>query len=199
MEILSAEQIRAWDQFTMHADSISSLNLMERAASKCLEWILENGFLHSSFTIFCGKGNNGGDGLALARLLSQKGCRVTVYILEFGYKGIDDFQANLARLHETKVEIHFIQTIENFHPIAHDTLIIDALYGSGLNRPLEGVTQKLVEFINRSGNKVISIDLPSGLFCDKSSKGNPVIRATHTLSFQCYKLAFLLPENGAYC
>jgi ADP-dependent NAD(P)H-hydrate dehydratase / NAD(P)H-hydrate epimerase len=199
MEILSSEQIRAWDQFTMQSEPISSIDLMERAASKCLEWLIENGFLHKSFTIFCGKGNNGGDGLALARLLSQKESTVVVYILEFGYKGTDDFQANLARLHETKVEIHFIQTIENFHPTRSGDIIIDALYGSGLNRPLEGVTQKLVEFINRSGNKIISIDLPSGLFSDKSSNGNPVIQATHTLSFQCYKLAFLLPENGPYC
>lgn len=199
MQILSAEQIRAWDQFTMQHEPISSIDLMERAAAKCFGWLNENGYQNKSFTIFCGKGNNGGDGLALARMLCDNKCDVVVYILEFGHKGTDDFQTNLARLHETSVEILFIQTIENFHPIPDGNIIIDALYGSGLNRQLEGIAQKLVEYINKSGQEIISIDIPSGLFTDKSSKENPVIHAIHTLSFQCYKLAFLVPENGSFC
>ncbi|HSZ87638.1 MAG TPA: NAD(P)H-hydrate epimerase, partial [Puia sp.] len=198
MQIFSAEQIRKWDEFTIQHEMISSIELMERAAEKCFEWFRDNGYLERSFSIFCGKGNNGGDGLAIARMLSVEGCNVVVYILEFGHKGTQDFQVNLALLHETSVEIRFIQTEKNFHPISKDDIIIDALLGSGLNRPLEGVTANLVEYINQSGNEIIAIDIPSGLSADNSSTGNTIIHATHTLSFQCWKLAFLLPQNESF-
>jgi hydroxyethylthiazole kinase-like uncharacterized protein yjeF len=198
MQILSPEQIRLWDKFTIENEPISSVDLMERAATCCLEWLDANEYLSKSFSIFCGKGNNGGDGLALARMLSQKKCSVIVYILEFGHKGTEDFQVNLARLHECNAEIRFIQTEENFRPIAKDDIIIDALFGCGLNRPLEDVTAKLIDHINASGNEIIAIDIPSGLYVDKSSKGNIIIKAAHTLSFQCYKLAFLVAENETY-
>ena len=199
MKILNADQIKAWDQYSINAEGIASVELMERAASKCVEWLEQNNFYDKSFSIFCGKGNNGGDGLAIARKLSEKNCQVTVYILEFGHKGTEDFQINLARLHQhPEVEIRFLQTEKNFHSFSNDHVIIDALYGSGLNRPLEGVTAKLVDHINRSGCEVIAIDIPSGLFVDKSSKNNPAIKAKHTLSFQCYKLAFMVPENAEY-
>ncbi len=198
MQILSAEKIRAWDEFTIQHEPISSIDLMERAAGACLDWLSNHEYLQKSFSIYCGKGNNGGDGLALARMLSAADNKVVVHILEFGYKGTSDFQVNLARLHETSVEIKFIQTEANFHLIPKEDIIIDALYGTGLNRPLEGVTAALVEYINLSGNEIISIDIPSGLYSDKSSLGIPVIRAKHTLSFQCYKLAFLMAENAPF-
>lgn len=195
MEILSATQIRAWDQFTIQQEPISSIELMERAAASCFSWLEANDYLDKAFSIYCGKGNNGGDGLALARMLSRQDCSVTVHILEFGHLGSDDFQVNLARLHQTSAEIRFVQGPDNFHPIPPGNILVDALFGSGLNRTLEGVTAQLASHINQSGNEVIAIDIPSGLFADGSSKGNPAVRATHTLSFQCFKQAFLLPEN----
>lgn len=198
MEILSAEQIRAWDQYTMNQEPIASIDLMERAAASCLSWLESSGYLDRSFSIYCGKGNNGGDGLALARMLSVLDCPVTVHILEFGSIGTEDFQVNLARLHPTPVEVRFVQGPEHFHPIPPGDILIDALLGSGLNRKLEGVTAQLVDHLNGSGNEIISIDIPSGLFVSKSSKGNTVVRATHTLSFQVYKPAFLMPENEAW-
>ena len=199
MKILSAGQIRLWDQFTIENEPVSSINLMERAAGKCVEWILSNYPDAISFSIFCGKGNNGGDGLAIARMLLQQNYRVSIYILEFGHLGTDDFQTNLARLHLLpNAAIYFIQSEENFHTLEKNTIIIDALYGSGLNRKLEGVTANLVDHINKSGCKIISIDIPSGLSVDQSSKGNIIIKASHTLGFQCYKLAFLIPENQEY-
>ena len=198
MEILSAEQIRAWDEYTMQHEPIASIDLMERAAAACLSWLEKNGYLGRPFSIYCGKGNNGGDGLALARMLSAMDCSVTVNILEFGHIGTDDFQANLALLHQTPVEVRFIQSEEHFHPVTPGDVLIDALLGSGLNRKLEGVTALLVEHLNQSGNEIISIDLPSGLFVSRSSRGNVVVRASHTLSFQVYKPAFLMPENEAW-
>ena len=199
MKILSAEQIRSWDQYTIEHEPISSINLMERAAGKCVEWIEENNYFERSFSVFCGKGNNGGDGLAIARMLAAKRWPVTVYILEFGHKGTEDFQINLARLHQyPEVDIRFIQTEENFHPLTKNDVVIDALYGSGLNRGIEGVTAKLIDHINDAGCEIISVDIPSGLFVDRSSVGNAIIKANYTLSFQCYKLAFLQPENAEY-
>ncbi len=197
MKILSAEEIRAWDQYTILNEPIPSIDLMERASSRCVDWIMEQYPGFSTFSIFCGKGNNGGDGLAIARMLIEKNCSVTIYILEFGHKGTEDFQTNLARLHKfPQADIHFVQSEENFHPIPKEHIVIDALFGSGLNRGLEGVTAQLVAHINDAGCEVISIDIPSGLFVDRSSKGKTIIKADHTLAFQCYKPAFLFAENA---
>ena len=199
MKILKADQIRSWDQYTIEHEPVASIDLMERAATKCFEWLDDNGWFVHSFAIFCGKGNNGGDGLAIARMLAVRGCKVSVYILEFGHKGTDDFQTNLARLHQyPAVDIHFIQEESIFHTLAQETVIIDALFGSGLTRPLEGFTAKLVDDINNSGCTVIAIDVPSGMSVDQSSKGNKIVKANYTLSFQCYKLAFLVAENAAF-
>lgn len=199
MKILSAEQIRQWDQYTIQHEPIASIDLMERAAAKCVDWLLQNHFAEKSFVIFCGKGNNGGDGLAMARMLAEKNIPVSVNILEFGHKGTGDFQINLARLHQLpEVEISYIQSEEHFHELKNNEVIIDALFGSGLNRGIEGLTAKLVEHMNQSGCNIISIDIPSGLFTDRSSKGNIIIKAKHTLSFQCYKPAFLVAENAEF-
>jgi ADP-dependent NAD(P)H-hydrate dehydratase / NAD(P)H-hydrate epimerase len=195
MKVLNAEAIRQWDQFTIDNEPIPSFLLMERAATKCVAW-LEGNHFKKNIKIYCGKGNNGGDGLAIARMLFQKNCSVSVYILEFGNIGTTDFQANLQKLHEYEIDIFFIQNETHFHEFEKNDLIIDCLLGSGLNRPLEGVTKKLVEHINASDCEIIAIDIPTGLSADHSSKGNTAIKAAHTLSFQCYKPAFLVPENS---
>ena len=130
-------------------------------------------------------------------MLAEKKFLLSVYILEFGHKGTEIFRSTWPGFtNSLAVEIRFIQTEENFHELGKNEIIIDALFGSGLNRGLEGVTAKLVEHINQSGCEIISIDIPSGLFVDRSSKGNIIIKAKHTLSFQCYKPAFLVAENA---
>ena len=199
MKLLSAIQAREWDEYTIANEPISSLELMERAAKACVKWLYENNYSNRSFLIFCGKGNNGGDGLAIARMLHNYGNDVTVYILEFGHKGTDDFQANLTRLHQfPQVEIHFIQDETHFPFIDNSNVVVDALFGSGLNRSIHGITEKLVEFINSSGADIISIDIPSGMLVDRSSKGFTRINASHTLSFQVTKPAFLVAENAKH-
>src|SRR6186713_863832 len=199
MKILKADQIRSWDQYTIEHEPIASVDLMERAATKCFEWLDDNGWFVHSFTVFCGKGNNGGDGLAIARMLAIGGCKVSVYILEFGHRGTEDFQTNLAKLHlYPSVDIHFIQDESNFHSLAKETVVIDALFGSGLTRPSDGITSGLIDHINNSGCTIIAIDVPSGMSVDQSSKGNKIVKANYTLSFQCYKLAFLVAENATF-
>ncbi|MFL5746810.1 MAG: NAD(P)H-hydrate dehydratase [Niastella sp.] len=197
MQIFATEQIRAWDEYTIRHEPIASVDLMERAATACFEWLLQNNYKGRAFTIFCGKGNNGGDGLVIARLLAQSHHTVTVYILEFGHKGTVDFQMNLARLHDTSASIRFVSSEETLHGIQAGDIVIDALLGSGINRPADGLTAYLIQHINNSNNEVIAIDIPSGLFVDHSGRGNIVIKAHHTLSFQCFKPAFLMPENAA--
>lgn len=199
MKIFSAQQIKQWDAYTIACEPISSIDLMERASTACCNWLLGKNFGGYHFRIFCGKGNNGGDGLALARMLIQHQCHVTVYIPEFGKSGTADFQINLEKLHQCTTDIHFIQSAEFFPAMAGTDIVIDALFGTGINKPLDGLYKELVEHINQNSSVVISIDLPSGLLPDSSSKATTVIRATHTLSFQNHKLAFLLPENEAYC
>lgn len=197
MKIFSAPQLKDWDQYTILHEPIPSIQLMERASQACLEWILNNYSASNFFTIYCGKGNNGGDGLALARLLATAGKTVQLHILEFGYPGTLDFQQNLARIHQfPTIQIHYIQELNHLYPIKPDSIVVDALVGSGLNRPLEGLSKAVVSFINQCHNPVIAIDVPSGLFCDQSSMECEVIQATHTLSFSP-KLSFYLPENKA--
>lgn len=199
MSIFSATDIRAWDEYTILHEPIASIDLMERASYACYEWLQQYHHSESGFAIFCGKGNNGGDGLAIARLLAEGDHAVTVYILEFGHKGTEDFQTNLARLHNTNATIKFISSVESIPDLTvGNLLLIDALLGSGLNRPLEGLTAQVVEHINQSGLDIVSIDIPSGLMVDSSSVGNTIVMATHTLSFQCYKPAFLVAENEQY-
>lgn len=197
MKILTAQQIREWDQYTIVHEPIASIDLMERAAGKCFDWLNKQGYVDYPVVIFCGKGNNGGDGLVLARKFAELKCPVSVYILEPGHKGTVDFQTNLARLHQfLDGDIHYIQDESNFHKVPPDSIIIDALFGSGLTRPLDGTAAKLVDHINKSGCEIISIDIPSGMSVDQSSKDNAMIKASHTLSFQCYKPAFFLAENA---
>jgi ADP-dependent NAD(P)H-hydrate dehydratase / NAD(P)H-hydrate epimerase len=163
-----------------------------------VEWLSSQQLLDHAFTIFCGKGNNGGDGLAIARMLAGKGIKVKCYILELGHKGTEDFQTNLARLHDSQVEITYIQSQGQLYPIDKDNIVIDAIFGSGLNRAPEGIICQLIRHINHAGRPVISIDIPSGMFAGSSSRGNEIIKAAFTLSFQCLKPAFILPENEPY-
>lgn len=198
MKLLNAEQIRKWDAYTIQNEPVSSLHLMERAALKCTDWIINHHLYHQPIKIFCGKGNNGGDGLAIARQLIEKDVTVAVFILEFEDKGTDDFQANLQGLNKFTGNIHFIQSETSFPQIDKDDLVIDALLGSGLNRSLEGLAAATVEHINSAKATVISIDVPSGMFLDRSSVGSTIIQATYTLTFQTSKLCLLMAENSNY-
>jgi NAD(P)H-hydrate epimerase len=199
VHILSADQIREWDRYTIAYEPISSIDLMERAATRCVEWLETRNWQDRHFKIFCGKGNNGGDGLAIARLLMNRGYGVSIFILESGRPGSPDFQGNLQRLHELpRTDLHYLQQPEHFPTIRFNEIVIDALFGSGLSKPLEGLPAALVEHINRAIAPVISIDLPSGLFIDRSSADGPVICADHTLTFQCWKMGLLMQENASF-
>ena len=197
--ILNASQIRAWDAFTIEHEPIKSIDLMERAASACFKWLERRDLTSRSFQIFCGKGNNGGDGLALGRILLQAGARVDIYVLSPENIGTADFQCNLLRWKDySKREIHWLKESNDFPALTTNSLVIDALFGSGLSRPLDGINALLVHYLNENAKEIISIDLPSGIMCDTLEIGVPAIQANYTLSFQSAKLAFYFPENEKF-
>lgn len=198
MKIFSAAQIKAWDAYTMEHEPVASADLMERAAQCCAAWMTSHTKSDRHICIFCGPGNNGGDGLAIARLLAAQRRKISVYLTGKDVHRSPDNSLNLSRLQQLKQEIIYINSEKDFPPIPEGSIIVDALYGYGLNRPPEGMTAALVEHLNASGNTIIAVDMPSGLFADQSSLGNAVIKATYTLSFQVMKLAFLLPENAPF-
>lgn len=198
MKLLNASQIREWDQYTMQHEPISSIDLMERAAKACADWILEH-FTDHSFDIFCGPGNNGGDGLAIARLLSNAGSSVSVFIANTGAQKSKDFLLNLERLSIiSSVNLTELSPEAPLPLPSASTIIIDALLGTGLNRPVEGLTGEIINHINQLPNKVIAIDMPAGLLSDAYSGTTTIIEADHTLTFQNYKLALLMPGNAVY-
>lgn len=171
---------------------------MERAASACVDWIWEH-FPGQSFDIFCGTGNNGGDGLAIARLFLLMRIPVRVLIVNVTGKASGDFTTNLERL-QAIPGANIIELNPGTGPLSlsPSAIIIDALLGTGTNRPIEGFTGEIVDFINNQSNKVIAIDMPSGLQADAYSGATPIIEANHTLTFQNFKLGLLMPCNAGY-
>jgi len=203
MTILSAPQIRELDQFTIENEPISSIDLMERAATACVDYLLNNEKLIAGKTIkvFAGQGNNGGDGLVMARHLAEKGYGVSAFCVQTANKPTDDFLQNLQRLqNQGKVSITNIAHSNSFPTINENNAVIDTLFGSGLTRKVEGVMAELIAFINKQSKMTIAIDIPSGLFCDKTSEenGNAIIKAHLTLSFLPVKQAFLFQENKSF-
>jgi hydroxyethylthiazole kinase-like uncharacterized protein yjeF len=198
VKIFSAEQIKNRDSFTIENEPVASIDLMERAAKACTNWIIGKFRNTTSFKIFCGKGNNGGDGLAIARLLIENNFPVSVYIVESNSSGSGDFNINLQRLKEMSPAIYFFESPEHFPEIKKDEIIIDALFDTGLNKKPSGIFKKLILHLNNSGAQIISTDIPSGLYTDINSNGNAIIHARYTLSFQQQKLAFLPAENESF-
>jgi hydroxyethylthiazole kinase-like uncharacterized protein yjeF len=198
MKILSSEQTRKADNYSIANEPITSLDLMERAAS-CFVTKFTSLYpdCNHPIRIFCGTGNNGGDGLAITRLLHEANYHVRSFSIGSLTKATDDFNENFARLPNRLNHAH-IEAESSFPLLSDHEIIIDGLFGSGLNRPVEGLAANLIHHINESGAKIVSIDIASGLFADQRTSGDNIIKPTDTISFQLPKLAFFLPENEAF-
>jgi len=199
MKIFTAQQIRDCDQYTIKNEPVPSILLMERAAEACVNWISENCNHHRNFAIFCGNGNNGGDGFALARMLYQKGFDIDVFTHSKA-KFSPDAQENFKQIREISgITVRELKEAMSYR-FDSRTVIIDALFGTGLSRILEGESKDLVEFLNQKKNIKISIDLPSGLMADgiPGNENAAVFMADYTLSFQFWKKTFLHPETGTF-
>ncbi len=196
MKILPVELIREADKYTIVNEPIDSVDLMERAANSCVEWITEKYSNSAELCIFCGCGNNGGDGLAIARLWLQKGNIASVFVLNHSKRISSDFEVNYIRLKEIKFPIYEINTIDDFPNIDSSKIIIDSVLGSGLNNPIDGLIKDIVLKINSLKNQKLAIDISTGLFADKFNNQEDVIfKADFTLSFELPKLAYFFPQN----
>lgn len=201
MKIFTAQQIREADAYTIRQTPISSLDLMEKAAIACTAWICRHYSEYTPVYVCCGLGNNGGDGLAITRLLRNRGYDAHAYILHHSAKASADHTANRNALQQQYPSaIHDIPENGLLPQPDANALIVDAILGTGLSRPVEGWTAAVLGQINdlKAAHEVVAIDIPSGLQADASSLNTTVIRADHTLSFEFYKLAFLLPENATF-
>lgn len=199
MKIFSTKIIAQIDRYTIENEPITSINLMERAAQQLAKYIIDKFDKTKKFCIIAGIGNNGGDGLALARILFFNGYKVRVYLFGDLNKQSIDNKINWQKLLSRGTFAKHI-TSHNQLEIFEDEIIIDALYGSGLNRPLEGEIEKIIKKINESNNFIISIDIPSGLMGEDNTNNNfnSIIRANLTLTLEMPKLSFFFQENYKY-
>ena len=196
MKIFTAEQIRQLDAYTIQNEPIASIDLMERAALAFAYWFTEQfPDVQRPIHIFCGPGNNGGDGLAIARMLHHRFYDVKVYRCRIGSSTSEDFDVNLGRLPaHGGVPVQDIEKNGALPELPKGAIIIDGIFGSGLNRPVEGFWAELLEHLNRQSGTRVAIDIPSGLFADRPTE-SIVFHADYTFSFEMPKFAFFFPEN----
>lgn len=198
MKIFPSSSIKKLDAYTIEHEPIASIDLMERAAQALTKAITNRWNPETPVTIFAGPGNNGGDALAVARMMAEKGYKIEVYLFNTKGELSPDCQTN-KELVEMMEEVTFHEISTQFVPptLTSEHLVIDGLFGSGLNKPLNGGFAAVVKYINASKAQVVAIDVPSGLMCEDNTYNirQNMIRADVTLSIQLPKLSFLFPEN----
>lgn len=201
MKIYSKNQLYQGDKITIKREGITSVDLMERAATAVFNWMhLRMQGAQVPIHIFCGIGNNGGDGLVLARHLNNHGYNVITYIVNCSDKRSDDFLVNYERLKQsTKNWPALLKCASDFPEINPDDIIVDAIFGIGLNRPVDAWVASLFQHFKNSKAFTLSIDMPSGLFIDKiPDNDQAVVWTNYTLSFQSPKLVFFLPQTAKF-
>jgi len=203
MKILPVDKIREADQYTIAHEPIADIDLMERAATACFYWLIKNIPIHKRLRFFCGTGNNGGDGLAIARMMASRGYDTEVFISGAKESFSPSCRINFDRLNEMpSIRITMIHEEKQLPvPDPDEDIVVDALFGSGLTRPVTDFNASVIRYMNDHPSITISIDVPSGLFCDHSVASLPdpaIVKADYTLTFAPPKLAFLFPENDQY-
>lgn len=199
MKILPVDLIREADKYTIAHEPIADIDLMERAAAECFYWMVANIRGDRCVKVFCGSGNNGGDGFALARMLAGNGISVDV----FHVGNLESMSPSCKTNHDRLSSVTCLELTESSEmpKIAPSDIVVDAIFGNGITRPCTGIHAKLIDHINRSHATIVSVDMPSGLYSDSTVRGlsSPaIVHATHTLTFSPPKLALLFPENGIY-
>ena len=200
MKILNTQAIYDADKITLERQGIDSAELMERAAVQIFNWMharLQGAQIR--IHIFSGVGNNGGDGLVLARYLREHGYNITVYVVNFSENRSRDFLINLDRLKGDGAWPNFMDEESEFPSIEKEEIIVDAIFGIGLHRDPDTWVADLISHLNRSRAFILAIDIPSGLFMDRGVRNpNGVVQASYVLSFQLPKLVFFLPGTGVF-
>lgn len=201
MKVFSKEQIYQGDKLTEERQQVASADLMERAGTEIFNWLhLRMQGAQVPIHVFCGIGNNGGDGLVVARHLITHGYNVITYVVNCGNGRSDDFLINYDRIKNvTKDWPQLLKCESDFPEIHQDDIIVDAIFGIGLNRSVDDWIKQLFNHFKTSGAFTLAIDIPSGLYTDKPVDDiNAVVKANYTLSFQSPKLVFFLPETAEY-
>jgi NAD(P)H-hydrate epimerase len=201
MKILTAAEQQELDRRTMENEPISSIALMERAAYRYTEKLLPCLSKKITIGVLCGPGNNGGDGLVIARLLSQENFEVNCYYVSLSDKGSDEFEENRSRLKTTSVNWITLDSEKSINEAEwSEPVFIDAIFGTGLSRPAEGLAETVIKKINRLEKRVFAVDVPSGMYCDSpNDEDDAIINAYKTFTFHAPKISFFYPEQGKYC
>jgi len=200
IKIFDAFQIKGIDNCTIENQGISSIDLMERASLAVYEKLIRKLDLKYPVYVFAGSGNNGGDALAIARMLLVNHYNIYVFLVNPNNSLSPDCAINKERL-EHLIPVHIIREGKDIPSITPNSIVIDSLFGSGLNRCVNGIHYEVIKAINSSECKVYSIDMPSGLFVEDNSDNNPngIVHSDDVFTFQFPKLSLLLPEsNKAY-
>ncbi|WP_185866597.1 NAD(P)H-hydrate dehydratase [Blattabacterium cuenoti] len=200
MKILSLNQIKKIDQYCIDNEDISSIELMERAAKSCFYWIRNHFHTLHKVIVLAGNGKNGGDGLALSRMLSQHGVDINVYILDISNHLSPEFVINKNKIFKYGIELKEIKEGDPFPFLNRNSILIDAIFGIGMNRSINKYWKSFFHFINdKKFTSVISIDIPSGIFMEKKREDlEVIIRADYTLTFQVPKLPLFFPDYADY-
>jgi hydroxyethylthiazole kinase-like uncharacterized protein yjeF len=199
MKVLNREQIREADAYTIENEPIKSIDLMERASERFTKMFRSLFKNNKAVYVFCGVGNNGGDGLVVSRLLAQKKYLVTTVVVHYSEKQSKDFTLNYDRLKSVEnIEILNISSEKDFPEIKENAVVIDALWGTGLTRPIGGFAREIIMKINKANAARVALDIPSGMFCDEKNEDDAIVKADYTFSFQCPKYSFFMPENYQY-
>ncbi len=200
MKIFTSAEIREIDAATIRLEPVTPAGLMERAATTLFQQVKDIVATERKINVFAGPGNNGGDGLVLARLMHEDGYVVRVFIIETGTARSSEFRLNVERLERSGIMPATIADPGQMPAIGRDEVIIDAIFGTGLRKSPSGVAAGVIQRINETGAFIISVDVPSGLFCEDNadSDRNSIVKATKTLTFQFPKLSFMFAGNGDY-
>lgn len=199
MKILNAKQLSEVDQHTTKEQGLSDWELMERASDNAFMELLKYIDITKKVYLFCGTSNNGGDGLAIARMLHYANVTIEVFEVQYSSSTSEAYQKNLALLEDLNIEVKSLRCKEDLPDLRQAKVIVDAIFGVGLNRRMPDFIQELVQHINTSKAKVISIDVPSGMYIEQAiSSVEQIIHSDICLSFQLPKLAFLLPSTGSH-
>ncbi len=197
MKILNPSQLKQVDEQTIANQAINSWDLMQRASATVVASLLDDfpELLEKPVYILCGKGNNGGDGLAIAGLLKALGATVEVYLIDAERYSADNAE-NQEKLGHERIRMFNLEDILAFE---RDAIILDCLFGFGLNTALSSEWRGIIDQINAARAVRISVDMPSGLSCETHiTVDSPIIRADRVYTFQVPKLNLLLPEYGEF-
>jgi len=190
-KILSEREIKKIDLLTIEKNNLQSIDLMEQAAEAFVQYLMTQHIANQTIIVLCGPGNNGGDGLAIARLLNEHGFDTKAFLINTKKEVSSDCSVNLKRLPSTIL----VSKRSQIPDLSNADIIIDALFGIGLHGSLEGVYAQMIQAVNDSKKLVYSVDVPSGLPADSITNSDSVICADMTLTFQRPKVSFFFPEH----